>query len=268
MAPEITSLYGVLLMLALGIRHGLDPDHIAIIDAMAYRCLERRPAVAPWVGTLFALGHGLTVTALAVLLSVITADFALAPAVIALLDWMPVLLLFGVGSCNLHALLASGPYTPRGWKQHAMPKRLQRSEHPVSIFMVGVLFALVFDTATHAAAWGSVASGQAGWPMALVVGLAFTAGMALTDTLDGRMVCRLMRQCDAAGVQRYRRRVGWTVVALAYGVVGYSVASHLYPPMALNDASLSGAGVAMVALLLLAYLRSRRQGQRLRRSCP
>lgn len=258
MSPEVTSLYGLLLMLALGIRHGLDPDHIAIIDAMAYRCLERRPAVAPWVGTLFALGHGLTVTALAVLLSLMTADLTLAPGVIAALDWMPVLLLFLVGSFNLHALLASGPYRPRGWKQHVMPRRLQRSEHPFSIFMVGVLFALVFDTATHAAAWGSVATAQAGWPMALVVGLAFTAGMVFTDTLDGRMVCRLMQRRDAAGVQRYRRRVGWTVVALAYGVVVYSVGSHFYPALELSDLSLSVAGVAMVALMLVTYLRSRR----------
>jgi high-affinity nickel permease len=34
---------GIGLMLLLGLRHGFDPDHIAIIDSMAYRAVSDRP---------------------------------------------------------------------------------------------------------------------------------------------------------------------------------------------------------------------------------
>ena len=44
----------------LGLRHGLDPDHIAIIDGFAFRAAEERPGLAPWVGTLFATGHSIS----------------------------------------------------------------------------------------------------------------------------------------------------------------------------------------------------------------
>jgi high-affinity nickel-transport protein len=255
MSPDIASLYGLLLMFALGMRHGLDPDHIAMIDAMTYRCLEHRAGVAPWIGTLFAAGHGLTVTAFAVVLSSVTGNLHPSPAAIAVLDWLPVALLFIVGTLNLRALLAPAPFRMLGWKKHVLPRRLQESSHPLAIFMVGVMFALVFDTATQAAAWGYVATAQGGSTMALIVGLSFTAGMVITDTLDGRLMCRMLQRRDAAGVQTYRRRVGAMVVALAYGVVLYSVATHFYPQFELDDAWLSGAGIAMVLLMLVAYAR-------------
>ncbi len=48
------------LVLALGIRHGVDPDHIAAIDGLS----RLRPS--SWNGVLFALGHGLMMTLIAV----------------------------------------------------------------------------------------------------------------------------------------------------------------------------------------------------------
>ncbi len=53
-------------MFVLGLRHGLDPDHIACIDGLTWSTLEHNHKLAPWVGTLFALGHGLPVTGIAV----------------------------------------------------------------------------------------------------------------------------------------------------------------------------------------------------------
>lgn len=262
MPHEIASLYGILLMFALGMRHGLDPDHIAMIDAMTYRCLEQRPTVAPWIGTLFAAGHGLTVTAFAIVLSSVTGGLRPSPGALAVLDWLPVALLLAVGTLNLRALLAPGTFQMLGWKKHVVPRRLQESSHPAAIFLIGVLFALVFDTATQAAAWGYVATSEGGSYMALVVGLSFTAGMVITDTLDGRLMCRMLQRRDAAGVRTYRRRVGWMVVTLAYSVVLYSVATHFYPQLELNDSWLSGAGLAMVVLMLFAYIRiARAPGQ-------
>ena len=48
------------LAVALGLRHGVDPDHLAAIDGLS----RLRPS--RWNGVLFAIGHGILVTLLAV----------------------------------------------------------------------------------------------------------------------------------------------------------------------------------------------------------
>lgn len=255
MTPDITSPYGLLLMFTLGMRHGLDPDHIAMIDAMTLRSMAQRPRAAPWIGTLFAAGHGLAVTGFAVVLSSLTRELALPPALASVLEWLPIALLLVVGTLNLRALLAKGPYQVQGWKKHVLPRALENSSHPFAVFMVGVVFALVFDTATQAAAWGYVATAHAGPHMALLVGLSFAAGMVITDTIDGRLMWRLLQGRDQGGVQRYRRGVGSLVVALAYGVVLYSVGTHWYPQLALSDTQLNAAGIGLFGLLVFAYAR-------------
>jgi high-affinity nickel-transport protein len=52
------------LALVLGLKHGLDADHLAAIDGLARYQLSlpcRRASVARWSGLLFSLGHGLVV---------------------------------------------------------------------------------------------------------------------------------------------------------------------------------------------------------------
>jgi high-affinity nickel-transport protein len=49
-------LSGILLMFMLGLRHGFDPDHIAIIDGVSVRYAATKPLLAKWTGTLFAAG--------------------------------------------------------------------------------------------------------------------------------------------------------------------------------------------------------------------
>ncbi|MEC5162174.1 MULTISPECIES: HoxN/HupN/NixA family nickel/cobalt transporter [unclassified Janthinobacterium] len=247
-------LSAMLMMFVLGMRHGLDPDHVAMIDAMTFRCSTQRPRTAPWIGTLFATGHGLTVTAIAVGLSFLTSDLQFPPSFTALLDWLPVVLLLVVGTLNLRALLIPGPYQAVGWKRYFVPRRLQDSSHPFAIFSVGVVFALVFDTATQAAVWGYAATSSSGAYMALAAGLAFTVGMVLTDTLDGRLMYRMLqRSAHGADAQRYRRCVAWAVVILAFGVALYSIAARYYPSIELTDTVFTIAGLCMSALLLFAY---------------
>jgi high-affinity nickel-transport protein len=84
---------GLLLMLMLGLRHGFDPDHIAIIDSVGLRYAETQPAVAKWAGTLFAIGHGTAVTIIAVLISQFSQAFTFPKAVWNILDWLPGILL-------------------------------------------------------------------------------------------------------------------------------------------------------------------------------
>lgn len=243
---------GLILMFMLGLRHGFDPDHIAMIDSMAYRCLEQRPRLAPWMGTLFALGHGLTVTAIAVALGALAGDFVLPAALQATLDWLPAALLVLVGTLNLRSLLAHDEYRPQGFKTRLLPARLRDSSHPLAVVAVGVLFALVFDTATQAAAWGYAASAGSGASTALLAGLVFTCGMVVTDTIDGRLMVRLMRHAAGRDKTRpYRRRIGWAVVLISYGTALYMIVTGFRPELELGDTAFTTIGAALVGGLLL-----------------
>ena len=265
MDTALLPLPGLSLMFMLGLRHGFDPDHIAIIDSMAYRALDERPRLAPWTGTLFALGHGLAVTAIAVVLGAFAGGIVLAPALRSILDWLPTLLLILVGTLNLRDLLSSRvsphvnphlsrqTYRPKGWKTLFVPVRLRNSSHPLAMFGTGVVFALVFDTATQAAAWGYAATANAGSVTALIAGLAFTAGMVVTDSADGRLMVRLLRgasgRADAA-VAVYRRRIGWTVVLMSYAMALYQITTRLRPGIELDELAFTAIGCALFLGLL------------------
>lgn len=260
MEHELVSMTGLALMFVLGLRHGFDPDHIAMIDSIAYRSLAERPHTAHWIGTLFALGHGLTVTVIAVALGSVAGGIAIPASVRGVLEWLPVALLLLVGSINLRTLLSKREFQVSGWKTRFVPKFLRNSSHPLAIFAVGVVFALVFDTATQAAAWGYAATAHGGIAMALLVGLMFTAGMVITDTLDGRLMVRLLRQIsDRRDALRYRRKVGWFVVLLSYGIAFYSIVAHFFPWLEPGDAMLTAAGMILFAGMLAVYLRLARR---------
>lgn len=276
MEPALIFNTGLGLMFLFGLRHGFDPDHIAMIDSMAYRAFSQHPQVAPWTGTLFALGHGLAVTAIAVGLGAWTSGVALPALVQTVLDALPTVLLVAVGAINLRALLQRRAFTPRGWKSRFLPRRLQGSSHPLAIAGVGVLFALVFDTATQAAAWGVAAKSGAdasagpGPMMALLAGLAFTLGMVITDTLDGRIVVRLLRQASGgAGLAAHRRRIGWVVVLMSFALAAYEIATRWQPHVELGELPMSLIGAALVASALVAYTIARkRTAQAIERPCP
>ena len=243
----------LVLMFILGLRHGFDPDHIAMIDSMAYRSIGERPRLAPWMGTLFALGHGLTVTVIAVVLGAAAGEFSPPAALQTVLDWLPAALLLLVGTLNLRSLLGPGDFQAQGWKARLLPARLRNSSHPLAVVMVGVLFALVFDTATQATAWGYAASGGGGASGALLAGLVFTCGMVLTDTLDGRLMVRLMRHATGRDrAQLYRRAIGWAVVLISYGTALYMIATHFHPELEIGEAAFTAVGAALVCGLLVA----------------
>ncbi|MEB0058964.1 MULTISPECIES: hypothetical protein [unclassified Variovorax] len=265
MNAEMLSVSGLVLMFVLGLRHGLDPDHIACIDGLTWRALSHDHQHAHWIGTLFAIGHGLLVTAIAVGVSKLTHTLSVPDAVVLIFGWIPTLLLLLVGTLNLRLLLRRDPaYAPTGWKLKLIPERLRNHSSPWAVIAIGVLFATVFDTATQASAWGYVASNKGGGLLAAsVAGLIFTAGMVITDTLDGRLICRIGRSADgqAAG-RRFRRALGWLIVAISYGVALYNILKEFIPAIELDDVAFSLTGFALIVLMLLIWVgrsRSRRR---------
>jgi nickel/cobalt transporter (NiCoT) family protein len=257
MDTNFLSLSGFILMFVLGLRHGLDPDHIACIDGLTWHALDHEPRLAPWVGSLFAVGHGLLVTAIAVGVSQLSQSVSVPPLVAEVFGWIPTALLVLVGALNLRMLLRRDTdYQPTGWKMRLLPARLRSATNPLGIIVVGVLFASVFDTATQASAWGYVATHNGGAVAAFVAGLVFTLGMIITDTADGRLLCRLMRRADGqAAARQWRRRLGWAIVALSWSVAGYNIAKGLMPSLTLSDVawSLVGLGLLCGVLVPLAW---------------
>jgi nickel/cobalt transporter (NiCoT) family protein len=248
------------LLFILGLRHGLDPDHIAVVDNLTFRAAEERPSLAPWVGTLFALGHSLSVAIIAVGVSWLSGLFAppawLGPAV----DWLVVTLLALVGVLNLRALLSAEAYRPVGWRQGLIPRALRGTSHPFAIVAIGMIFGLVFDTATQAAAWGAAASAGGGALGALTVACVFAAGMLLTDTLDSQIVARLLRtKGDPARVRHYRRSVGWLIVVLSFGMAAYALAGVVGADIDLSDDLFTAFGVVMALLVTASLLAARRR---------
>jgi high-affinity nickel-transport protein len=246
---------GLLLMLMLGLRHGFDPDHIAIIDGVGVRYTATKPVVAKWAGTLFAIGHGTVVTIIAVLVSRFSHAFTFSMAVWNVLDWLPGILLIIVGVLNLRNLQGGKHYHPKGWKLFFLPKRLKESSHPLAIVLIGMLFALVFDTNTQVAAWAYTATAHLSVANALLLGTSFSLGMIITDTLDSRILFTLMkRSLVSHSVFNYRRSLGWVVVYVSFIVGGYKIGSRLVPSLQLDDTILMFIGIAFFVLMFLFYL--------------
>lgn len=254
--PSALTGSGLGLILLLGLRHGLDPDHVAVIDNLTFRAADERPRLAPWTGTLFAIGHSLSVAAVAIGVSLFAAEIAWPGWAGEMIDWAVIGLLLLVGVMNLHALRTQPVYVPAGWRQRLVPSALRNSSHPLAVVGVGVIFGLVFDTATQAAAWGLAAGSADGVRGALTVAGVFAVGMIATDTVDSQIVAKLLRSGgDVARVRGYRRAVGWLIVALSFGMAGYSLLTKARETLALSDAAFTAVGVGMalsvVTLLLL-----------------
>lgn len=133
MDSELLSMTGLLLMFILGLRH--DPDHIACIDGLTWRALNHNHRNAPWVGTLFAVAHGLLVTVIAVGVSQLSQKVSVSDSVVQVFQWISTGLLVLVGSLNLLTRRAAGQEGPPipSWAgladRHAVLQR-RRLQHP------------------------------------------------------------------------------------------------------------------------------------------
>ena len=247
------SLAGLATLFALGLRHGLDPDHIAAIDSMTLRAHDNGQTHARWTGGLFSLGHGLVVIVIAVLTAALSSQIAPPKTFMLVAQWIPLVFLVWVGVVNLQALLTSADYQPVSVKARWVPARWRNRSDPFAVAVVGILFATVFDTITLAATWGFAASTQGGVIAGLIAGLVFTAGMLLTDTADSWLIVHMSNKASTQSTkQRYRRALGWLVVVLAFVVVAWTLLDRagLELPAADNLRTALGAAVILCSVLL------------------
>jgi len=177
--------------LALGMRHGTDPDHLAAIDGLT-RIRQRTTN-----GIYFALGHALVVMLLAMGIGHFLASrLAFAG------PWS----LIVIGLVNLWRLL-------RG----AAAPRIRSRPIVVQPLLLGMLLAAGFETASQLSALILAGLGSA-W----VLGVAFSFGMVLVDGLDGYLAGSTQRLA-AMGQTRAKaasRALGIIVVIFAFGLGG------------------------------------------------
>jgi nickel/cobalt transporter (NiCoT) family protein len=253
-----------LVALMLGIKHGLDADHLAAIDGLTRFNARNRPRLARQAGVLFSLGHGLVGVAVALGVSTVAQAWRAPHWLESFGAWVSIGVLTLLALLNIGAVLR----TPRhetarllGWRSGAFA-RLLRAGSPATVVAVGTLFALSFDTISQATLFAVTASQFGGWHSALLLVLLFIAGMLLTDGLNGWWIARLLRRSDQTA------RIASRVMALAVSGVslltaGLGVATQTLPGIdawAENKALWFGAAIVLVTFTSYVI------GQRLARS--
>lgn len=222
------------LVLALGMKHGFDPDHIATIDGLTrFNAANNKPRLSRWSGLLFSLGHGAVVTTVAVLVGIVAKKWEIPVWVEDLGAWISILFLLALGAANLAAVLRTGPgqvVRMVGLKGRWLGQ-LSQASHPAMIAFVGALFAFSFDTLSQTMLFSLTASSMAGWLFSAALGMVFMLGMITTDGLNGLWVSRLINKADARA-QIASRVMGLTVGGLSILVGLFGIAKYLFPGIA------------------------------------
>lgn len=248
---------------ALGLRHGFDPDHLATIDALTRWNQAHHPRIARWCGLLFSLGHGSVVAGAGV-------AFALGAQAAMLPHWLEgvgamasIAILVLLAMLNLATVLqtpAHLPATPAGLRGRLIGKLLGRMasrSHPLSIALLGALFAVSFDTASQAtlfAAYALPRTDAAAWLVAAWLGAAFTAGMLVTDGLNGLWMSRLIGRSDRRALIA-SRVMGLAVAAMALAIAGIGLAGFVGSPAGgWIDGRELWVGAGVIGWMVLAFL--------------
>lgn len=222
----------LLMVFALGLKHGLDPDHLVTIDGLA-RFNSARPRLSRWAGFLFSLGHGLVVTLVAGGLAWAAREWHAPHWLEDMGAWISILFLSTLGIVNLLALFRAAPneiIRPVGLKSRWFGKLTQIS-HPVLIATVGALFALSFDTLSQAALFSLAASTVTGWQFSAALGIVFMFGMMATDGVNGLWVSRLIRRADRTALVA-SRILSLVIAGLSLMIALFGVAKYLSPAVA------------------------------------
>lgn len=272
-APGLLSY--ALIALTLGVRHGLDADHIVAIDNITRKlAVEKKPSIT--TGLYFALGHSTVVFILTVILilgvmnshvlysklstfgnqigGLISISFLCMTMVINLLAFKNIRHSPQINNPNFIFKLAN-------------KYLFNLIDRPHKMFFVGFLFGLGFDTATEigllALAAASILNGiNPG--LILLLPVIFACGMIFTDTLNSVFMSSIYRLVEHNSHKSYQYNyviLGFatlsTLVVIIIEVVGYLNAQVPHSNLlfwlsnGLNDNMwLFGASITSVFILL------------------
>jgi len=203
-------------VLAIGLRHGADPDHLAAIDNLTRNSYDRMPRTSRFCGTLFAVGHTATILITAGLAAELGAAIARQSEALEFAGSIAsIAVLLVMAAFNISMLARGATTTPR---MRILPKRLREATNPFMAIPTGALFGLGFETSSQLLAFGTAFS-SASLATGLFIGLIFCFGMIATDTFDSLFVARLIKTDPATG---FGVRKIW-IVAVTFVALGVAV---------------------------------------------
>lgn len=259
---ELPADWGALcaLVFLLGMRHGLDADHLAAIDGLTRLSSRQRRAHARYCGALFSLGHGVVVLAIAALAGVLGARWVPPSWFEAVGSLVSIGFLAFIGIVNLRAVLLADPLAPvplvgvRGRVVDRLLARFGRPRGAVAVMGVGSLFALSFDTLSQSALFAVMAVQFGGVEHALALGLLFVLGMLASDAANGWWIAHLIGRTDRLSLVASRlMTMAVACVSLLVAALGAArLASH--EVAAWTDGRELAIGAAVIVLVGASYL--------------
>ena len=290
-----SSLFATLgLLLALGFRHGLDPDHIAAVDGLTrLRFSTQNYWTSRLTGFQFALGHSLMVFLTTLLL--FCQGFTLPAWLDDLGVWISSGFLLILGLINLrhslgsslncwlgvkvkgsdhshhhshehsplhgHARLplarANAHHGPQGLIQPLIMKIMGPLAHPMG---VGFAFALSFDTLAQAGLLAAKGHEMGGYALIVVFAMSFGLGMLLADSLNGLVVHWMVRQSEQLA-QNTTRVMSGLIAALSLTIVFFSVSKTHWGQLNLWWEHWGVACALMLPLIFLLWMGAQRLRQ-------
>lgn len=241
------------LLLALGLRHGLDPDHIAAVDSLTRL---RFQAHAFWsarlTGFQFALGHSLTVflATLVFYWQVFQLPEWLDQAGL----WISSTVLVWLAVVNLKHCLKGGSHehlaSPlKAWLMRAMGPLA----HPMG---VGFAFAISFDSLAQASLMAAKGHELGGVSAVIFMPICFGLGMMFADTCNGLIMHLLVKNSQRVA-QNSARWMSGLIAVLSLLVVG---AGHLTQQLPALESAMDQAGgwigIGLTALVGLSLVLS------------
>lgn len=280
----------VIIAYSLGLRHAVDADHIAAIDNTTRKLMSdgQKPVA---VGTFFSLGHASVVIILSLLLAVsssfvkqqlpsfqslgsligtaVSSVFLLLIGMINLIILLQLIRMWRAvkadGSLNnekLHEQLAK-----RGLLARIFRPVLRSIKASWQMYFVGLLFGLGFDTASEIALLSlAAATGATSMPiwMIMLLPLAFTAGMALVDSLDGILMLGAYGWAYLSPVRKLYYNLNITLISVVIALlIGGIEALQLMSEKldwqgtffnVLQTIDLGNLGYLIIAVFILAWL--------------
>lgn len=238
------SLSAWIIAYTLGVCHGFDADHIAIIDNSVRRlCALKKPSV--FTGFFFALGHSSIVfigTVVVVLFSRTMTEsashFAATGAIIATLIsifFLTYLGLVNIGSilsrkrvtqvlCSKDAQIDVAPKIKTSFLGKLINRFSSKIQSSLILLPIGMLFGLGFETATEVALLANAArDGVNGVEIStiLLYPCLFMAGMLAIDSINGLL---MFKAFSWAKTDDLRRETYTTVISLMTGAIALIIA--------------------------------------------
>lgn len=192
------------------------------------RNVKHRPLLSKWVGILFSLGHGFVALIVSVLIGGGLIKSHIPSWLDALGEWISIVFLVFFGGLTLINVIteSSGTAPSLRWQSYVFKNLMTNHISPLSIMLIGFLFACSFDTVSQVAFFSISASLMGGVIYAGWLGLLFMFGMMMSDGLNGRCVSWLILKTDN-GSALISRGLGFCIALFSLSLGVYSLCTNL-----------------------------------------